>query len=152
KLRPDALEDQAELAWFLAACPDPQFRDLPGAIELAKKLTLAAPENGALWGILGAAHFGNGDWQEAVGALRTATQLPSSPSLVSMAFMVRSSYSSVNGFYLAMAYWKTGQRELARRAYDQAVAWMDKQRLHDEETRRFRAQAEKMLGIRDREE
>jgi tetratricopeptide (TPR) repeat protein len=150
KLKPDDLDDQAELAWFLAACPDPRFRDARRAIDLAKKLIEGAPKNGAFWGTLGAAYFGNGDWQDAVRALQKATQLPSSPSIASVAFMVRSDSSSTNAFYLAMACWKTEQRELARKWYDQAVVWMDKYCVRDEETRRLRGEAEKLLGIRDK--
>jgi len=152
KLKPDNLEDQADLAWFLAACPDPQFRDTRKAIDLAKKLVEGAPKVGAFWGILGAAYFGNGDWQEAVGALQKATQLPSGPSLASMAFLVRSSLSRVNnGFYLAMACWKAGQKGEARKCYARAVASIDKDRLQDEETRRLRAEAENVLGTRKKD-
>jgi hypothetical protein len=96
---------------------------------------------------LGAAYFNNGDGQEAVQALQKATQLPSSPSIASVTFLVRSSSSSINGFYLAMACWKTDQKEQARKSYDQAVVWMDKYRLQDEETRRLRSEAAAMLGI-----
>jgi eukaryotic-like serine/threonine-protein kinase len=152
KLKPDNLVDQSELAWFLAACPDARFRDTRRAIDLAKKLVEGAPKNGHFWGILGAAYFGNGDWQEAIGALQKATQLPSSRSIANVSDLVRSSPSSINGFYLAMACWKTERKDQARNWYDQAVAWMDKQRLQDEETRRLRAEAEKVLGLKDKEE
>jgi hypothetical protein len=50
-----------------------------------------------------------------------------------------------------MACWKTEQKDQARKWYDQAVVSMDKYRLQDEETRRLRAEAAKMLGIRDKE-
>jgi eukaryotic-like serine/threonine-protein kinase len=152
KLKPDDLDDLAEWAWFLAACPDPRFRDTRRAVDLAKRLIEGAPQNGAFWGTLGAAYFGNGDWEEAVRALQEATQLPSSPSLASVSFLVRTSSSSVNGFYLAMACRKTDQVDEARQWYDQAVVWMDQQRQQDVETRRLRAEAEKLLGIRDKEE
>jgi serine/threonine protein kinase/Flp pilus assembly protein TadD len=149
KLKPDNQEDQAELAWFLAACPDARFRDTRRSIDLAKKLVEGAPKNGHFWGILGAAYFGNGDWQEAVGALQKATQLPSSRSMASVSFLVRSSSSSVNAFYLAMACWKAEQKEQARKWYDQAAALMVKQPLWDKETRRLQAEAAAMLEIKN---
>src|SRR5262249_5706889 len=117
KLKPDDLEDQAELAWFLATCPDLRFRDTHRAIDLAKKLVEGTPENGAFWGILGAAFFGNSDWQEAVRALQKATQLPSSPSFANVSYLGRSSPSSINRFYLAMACWKAEQKDEARKWY-----------------------------------
>jgi hypothetical protein len=46
-----------------------------------------------------------------------------------------------------MAHWQLDQEEEARKWYDEAVAWMDKNRPQNEELRRFRAEAAELLGI-----
>jgi hypothetical protein len=50
-------------------------------------------------------------------------------------------------FFLAMAHWQLGETEEARRWYDRAVAWMDKNLTQDDELKRFRAEAEALMGI-----
>ncbi len=47
----------------------------------------------------------------------------------------------------ARAKHKLGQQD-AREWYDKAVAWMDKNKPDDEELKRFRAEAEEVLGIK----
>jgi serine/threonine-protein kinase len=44
------------LAWFLAVCPDGQFRDQRLAVELGRRAVELAPNQGAYWNTLGAAH------------------------------------------------------------------------------------------------
>jgi len=51
-------------------------------------------------------------------------------------------------FYLALARWRLGDKEQARRWYDQARQWMDKNRPDDERLRRLRAEAAELFGIR----
>ena len=46
-----------------------------------------------------------------------------------------------------MAHWQVGNKEEARRWYDKAVEWMEKNKPDDEELRRFRAEAAELLGI-----
>ena len=48
-----------------------------------------------------------------------------------------------------MARWQLGEKEQARKWYDKAVQWMDKNKPKDEELRRFRKEAEELLGIGD---
>lgn len=50
-------------------------------------------------------------------------------------------------FFLAMAKWHLGDRADARRWYDRAVTWADKNRPGDEELTGFRAEASQLLGI-----
>jgi hypothetical protein len=52
-------------------------------------------------------------------------------------------------FFLAMAHWQLGEKDEARKYYDKAVAWMDKNKPDDEELRRFRAEAAALLGVPD---
>ena len=46
-----------------------------------------------------------------------------------------------------MAHWQLDHKAEARKWYDQAVEWMEKNRPHDEELRRFRAEAKELLEI-----
>ena len=41
------------MAWFLATCPVPKFRDVPKAVELAKKAVKLAPSEYRMWSTLG---------------------------------------------------------------------------------------------------
>ena len=46
-----------------------------------------------------------------------------------------------------MAHWQLGEPDEARRLYDQAIAWTEMNKADDEELRRFRAEAEGVLGV-----
>ena len=48
---------------------------------------------------------------------------------------------------LAVAHWRLGNQDEARKWYDQAVAWMNKNQPKNEELRRFRAEAEELMKI-----
>ena len=48
--------------------------------------------------------------------------------------------------HLAMAHGRLGDSDKARTWYDRAVQWMDRQTPHDDELRRFRAEAEAVLA------
>jgi tetratricopeptide (TPR) repeat protein len=50
-------------------------------------------------------------------------------------------------FTLAMARWKLGEKDVARRWYDKAVERIDKTKPEDESLRRFHEEAAAMLGI-----
>jgi tetratricopeptide (TPR) repeat protein len=54
------------------------------------------------------------------------------------------------GFMMAMARWKLGQKEDARRWYDKAVERIDKSKPEDETLRRFHEEAAATLGIPDK--
>jgi hypothetical protein len=47
-----------------------------------------------------------------------------------------------------MAYHQLGERDKARRYYDEAVQWMDKHAPQHRDLRRFRTEAAQMLGIK----
>jgi tetratricopeptide (TPR) repeat protein len=135
KLHPEDQQTQDVFAWFLATCADPQFRDARRAALLAKRVVDRVPQVGTYWCTLGAAQYGTGDYREAVRALEKATQL------------LNEKGSSAR-FYRAMAHWQLGETDQARQCYDQAVTWMAKQELQYVETRRHRAEAAKLLGIK----
>jgi tetratricopeptide (TPR) repeat protein len=135
KLMPAETESRHLLAWTLATCPDPQFRDAGRAVEMAREVVKLAPDNGIYWITLGAALYAAGDNPAAVQALEKAAQLPNRDM----------SYAR---FLLAMAYGRLGEKDQARKWYDLAAAQVDLHEVRYAEIVRFRAEAEKMLGIR----
>jgi hypothetical protein len=54
-------------------------------------------------------------------------------------------------FALAMAHWQLGDNAEARRWYDRAVEWMDKNYPTSEVFTRFRAEAAELLGVEKNE-
>jgi serine/threonine protein kinase/tetratricopeptide (TPR) repeat protein len=57
------------LAWCLAFSPDAKAQDSRRAVALAERAVMLAPEEGAFWQTLAAAHYRAGDWKAAVAAL-----------------------------------------------------------------------------------
>jgi serine/threonine protein kinase len=121
-------------AWLLANCPDPSLRDARRAVELARRATTLVPQELGYWTTLGLAHYRAGSWQEAVEALSKPQHLFES--------------SCWNFFLLALAHGQLGRKDQARRCYAQAVQLMEKGHPGDWELRRFREEAEQLLGIK----
>jgi serine/threonine protein kinase len=122
-----------ELAWFLATSAEHGWRDAARAVRLAQKAVSAQSESGNYRNTLGVAHFRNGDDRSAIAELETAMSL-------------RAGGDSLDWFFLAMAHWGLGDRDQARTWFDRAVQWMDKNKPHNDELRRFRAEAEAMFS------
>ena len=127
-------ETNHEFARFLSICPDPDFRDEQRAVALAKKAVALMTQNASHWTTLGIAHYRAGDWKAAVAALEKSMEL-------------RNGGDSNDWFFLGMARSQLGEKEEARKRYDQAVEWMEKNKPDDEELRRFRAEAAELLKI-----
>jgi WD40 repeat protein len=128
------------MAWYLGTCPDPAFRDATKAVALAMKAAQLNPTDGAIRNTLGVAHFRAGDWKGAIEALMKAEELAPGKFL------------AFDGFFLALAHWQIADKEKVRKWFDQAVAWMKKNRPQDEELMRFRAEAEELLGIKAKQQ
>ena len=125
---------RASLAWVLATSKNPELQDTKRAVELAKRATHLAPQEGAYWNSLGVAHHRDGGFEESITALQRSMDL-------------RKGGDSYDWFFVAMARHKLGHDD-ATRWYDKGVAWMEKHRPEDEELKRFRAEAEEVLGIK----
>jgi uncharacterized protein HemY len=98
------------------------------------------------WNTLGVAHYRAGHWNEAIKALTKSMQLSGGK------------LESFDTFFLAMAHWRLDETEKAREWYDRAVQWMEKNKDQLEgnkqwleELRRFRAEAEELLGIKEKQ-
>jgi tetratricopeptide (TPR) repeat protein len=158
--RPTSAEWQWKLAWFLARCPDPQFRDPGRAVALAKKIVELPPEEeepagsslgvrdfrqGFYWRALGLAYFRTGEWDSAITCWEKARALHGG--------LCTSGWS-----VLAMAHWQRGDKEEARHCYVMACWWLEENKggyskepcfYWEEEFRRFRAEAAALLGLPD---
>jgi tetratricopeptide (TPR) repeat protein len=141
ELTPKSGEAHNDLAWFLATCPELKFLNPKRAVELAQKAVDLAKEDGNFWNTLGVTHYRAGDWNSAALALQKSMEL-------------RAGGDAFDWIFLAMAHGKLDHKEDARKWYDKAIEWMEKNeealkkdKMHDEELCRFRAEAEEVLKI-----
>ncbi len=123
-------------AQFLAQCPDPKYRNLARALELARENVRVAPENYGYWEVLGLTEYRAGHAAEAVRALERAIRLGSTDSVARL--------------LLAMARWAAGDRSRAQRDYDAAREQIKKSGEPDTETRAFLAEAAALFGSKEK--
>jgi Flp pilus assembly protein TadD len=106
-------------------------------VRLAKKAAELDPRSGETWLILGVAHYRAGQLQEAVADFAKATDS-------------RPRDNCMRQLFMAMAHWQLGDKEKGRELYSQAVEWLEKNQPQDvEELRRFRAEAQTILNIKE---
>jgi tetratricopeptide (TPR) repeat protein len=120
------------LAMLLATCSDPKLRDIPQAVQLAQQAVKLKPSEGGFWNTLGVCLYRTGDWNAAITALEKSMELDQGNS-------------GFDWLFLAMAHWQFDHKEEARKWYDQAVEWMEKNKSDNGELRRFRAEAEELI-------
>jgi tetratricopeptide (TPR) repeat protein len=142
KLAPAHASAHNCLAWLLATCPEPKLRDPRRAVALAKKAVQLAPKVGDYWGTLGTAQYRAGDWKAAVAALERSRALKLGGDAYAWLF-------------LAMSHSKLGERAEARKCYEQAIEWLEKNaamlaknKVQAKELRRFRSEAEEVLELK----
>ena len=114
------------LAWTFATSENLRLRNPVLAVEAAQKCVEMAPKDATIWNTLGVAKYRAGKWEDAIVALTKAETLAPGKSL------------GFNGFFLSMAHWRLAHKDEARKWYDQAIAWMDKNQPTNKELRRFR--------------
>jgi uncharacterized protein HemY len=127
----------SEFACLLANAPDPKVRDPERAVELAEKAVAGDPRNASFRASLGTARYRAGSWEKAIADLELAANArkPSDPAKAN------------DWFFLAMAHWQLGETGKARSWYDKAIGWIDKNAPQSEDLKRFRAEAQGLLGI-----
>jgi serine/threonine protein kinase/Tfp pilus assembly protein PilF len=133
ELNPNFSRLYNNLAWLLATCAEPQYRNPVRAVELAKKAVELSQTEPGYWNTLGVAHYRAGNWKESIAALEKSERL------------APGRYLAFNDFFLSMAHWQLGHKQQARKEYEQALEWMEKKEPKNEELRRFRAEAEGLL-------
>jgi serine/threonine protein kinase/tetratricopeptide (TPR) repeat protein len=121
------------LALLLADAADPKFRNPQRALELAKRAVTLVPKNPSSWAAMGVACYRTSDWQGTINAYEKCVQLSSKDM------------DSSDWFFLAMAHWHLGQQQEARKWYDKAVQWMEKNKPQDKELIRYRAEAAELM-------
>jgi tetratricopeptide (TPR) repeat protein len=124
------------LAWMLAttSAPDQKNANKNRALDFAQQAVRLSPRDGSNWNTLGVARYRAGDWPSAVKALEKSIDL-------------RGGGDAFDWFFLAMAHWQLGQKDEARKWYDQAVEWTKKNLPKNEELQRFRAEAAELLRV-----
>jgi tetratricopeptide (TPR) repeat protein len=132
-LSPKDAKVHNDLAWCLATWPDPKHRDPRRAVELARKAVELMPHYGGFWNTLGVACYRTGAWKEAIDALQKSTKLGAGGD-------------AGDWFFLAMSHWQTGNKEEARKWYERAAQWMQKNQPKDADLQRFHAEAAELLG------
>jgi serine/threonine protein kinase/Flp pilus assembly protein TadD len=120
------------LARFLAVYSLPGVSDPERAMTLARQAIDRSPRDGTSYGTLGMALYRAGQWPEAVTALNKAMALRSGDGL--------------DGFFLAMAHWRAGDKDKAALWYERAAAWMEKHQADRRDLRLIRAEAAALLG------
>jgi tetratricopeptide (TPR) repeat protein len=164
-------------AWFLATCPDANWRDPARAVELAKQAvqlwpadktygtsywnTLGAPyyHAGTNWTTLGVAHYRADQWKDAIAALQKSIDLrkhsvdgeePKGDRVAALQKMteILKGADALDWLFLAMSHWKLDQKAEARTWYDRAMQRIDNNSQPYEELGRVRVEAEELLGIK----
>jgi tetratricopeptide (TPR) repeat protein len=137
-LAPEHAQFNNDLAWILVTAPDPKLHRQAEAVPLAEKAVKLAPTFANNWNTLGVARYRAGDYRGAIAALEKSEELG------------KGSEFGFNALFLAMARWQLGQRDQADRLYDEAVGWAEKSKPNDDELRRFRIEAGKLLQAEER--
>jgi serine/threonine protein kinase len=128
-------EELNRCAAFLLECPDTNLRDPALAARCAEQAVARAPKEGKFWDTLGVARYRIGAWADSVVALKNALAL----GYVS---------DAEDGFVLAMALWRTGDRPAARARYDRAVRQMNAIVPPAENWRPVQEEATALLGLK----
>jgi serine/threonine protein kinase/tetratricopeptide (TPR) repeat protein len=132
---PDFAPATAQLASFLVTCPDSRLRDPARAVTLARRALALAPGETGYRLSLGIACYRAADYPGCVSVLEKEA-LSRDPAAVS------------SRFYLAMARWQLGDRDGARRDYDQTLRALAALPWRSQDLNAIRAEAEELLETR----
>ncbi len=134
RLGPPSAGLASELALLLAQCPDATLRDGTRAVALAKQAVELEPDQSRHHRVLGAALYRVGNWLDALDELHLATdQEPGG--------------SDFDGFFTAMAHWQLGDAAAAKLAYTLAAETMARTHADNDDLRRLREEAARLLGL-----
>ena len=117
---------------YVAGSIPPAYADLAADFEGDGEIQ---PDIANCWNNLGVALYRNGQSSEAVETLEKARAM-------------NGGNDPYHQFFLAMAYWQTGQRDKSLEHYTQATEWLESDD-RGEEQRRFKAEAESLIKMSD---
>ncbi len=100
-----------QVAWFLVTCPDPQLRDPDRALQIAQTLVLRKSNQRRFWTTLGVALYRTGD---LVAARKHLEKMVA----------IRHGRRGHAALFLAMTCHELGDRQQARRWYEQGRQWI----------------------------
>jgi WD40 repeat protein/lipoprotein NlpI/predicted Ser/Thr protein kinase len=137
ELAPDDASTQNLAAWLLVTGP-PALRDPGRAVKLARDATNWHKTEPVYWNTLGVALYRAGRYAEAVTALEESRRLSGEANV------------AYDLFFLALCHHKLGRPDEAKKAYRDAVAWVEAHPKLSPPDRAdlaaFRAEAEEALG------
>jgi len=125
---------------------DKAIADCTEAIRLDPKL--ANPHAHRGW-----AYMNKGEYDKAIADCNEAIRLVQAGAEAHLEepHEIRSALEAEVAMVLAEVHWRLAHKDLARRWYDKAVVWMDKNKAEAERLRRIRAEAAKLLGISEKQ-
>jgi serine/threonine protein kinase len=126
----------ADRAWLLAASNNPEVRRPAAAVAPAKRAVALEAQDSKNWAILGMAYYRAEQWQAALLPLVEAGKRPVAPERIDL-------------YFLAMTYWKLGNKEEARKSYGQAETWRLQHLPARPELPGLGREAAQLLGIDD---
>ena len=124
-------------AWFLATCPQVEFRDPAKSIELAQGAVSLAPEQGEYWNTLGVARYRDRQWSEALAALDRSCKLGGGGN-------------AFDFFFMAMAHHQLGQKDKAQLFFTKAIRESDSGATLIEPIHHLRQEADSIAGLSGR--
>jgi serine/threonine protein kinase/WD40 repeat protein len=143
KAKPDNPNACNALAWIYLTAPE-ALRDVKAALPLAEKAVQLDAGTAFYRNTLGVAYYRAGRYREALETLRPNLERHEDESL------------AYDLYFLAMSHQRLGETARARDYYDWAARWTRaQQRLsgdHNEELKMFRAEAEELLGVKEKKE
>lgn len=132
----------SQIAFRMLTLPEKKLRDIAKATSIAQRGTQLSPDQVWNWMVLGIAQYRSGNWADA----RTSLE-----KLIELDPDIKHPRTSC---FLAMTSWQLGDKDAARRHYDDAVAWIEQDQAEGEEVDElllsFRDEAAELLGIEPR--
>jgi tetratricopeptide (TPR) repeat protein len=122
------------LAWRLANCPLATQRNPARAIALAREAIARDPGQAAYWNTLGSAYYRAGDNSAARDALERSADL-------------KGGADACDWLILSMIAFQRGDKAQARRWYDQATRWIEREPPTSDDVFRCRWEVMNLLGI-----
>jgi serine/threonine protein kinase/tetratricopeptide (TPR) repeat protein len=138
RLQPRNANAQVMLSRCLTNGADLALRNVRDGLQAAEKAVELTPQSYLAWLVAGWAHYRNGDWKASIAALEKSIALQKEP---------QGGYAG-QWYFLAMAHWQLGDTAEARRWYNRAVTWMDKNTPVGDELQRIHAEAQTVLEIK----